>query len=344
MIFVRNTNLLIPKDEPNLIAGVGVSGWFKLSILKTDLYGKPIEKSERVVADFPNLVLVSGLNRLGSQASGTGNYCSFCQVGTGSNAPLETDTTLQSYLAGVAAATLNSSVQGAPPYYGQSVYTYDFAVGAAAGNLTEVGIGWAASGANLLSRALITDGGGTPITITVLSDEILRVTYTLRLYPNEVDSSTVVTISGTNYTFTRRASDVNISTHWCLSGNSTSTAVALARAGISGNTSVDTLYVTNGSIGAITASPSGSQAFRTSVANSAYVTGSFQTDGSATWGINAANFGGSGITAAVVSAGEVPNLGRGFGRYQFGISPGIPKINTQALTLNLRVSWNRRIL
>ncbi len=93
-----------------------------------------------------------------------GDYMSTCMVGSGNAAPAETDTALQAR-----ASTSNINVQSnnsnVSPRYGWRRRTFRFAAGAAAGNLSEVGVGWTTTA--VFSRALILDGSGNPTTITV---------------------------------------------------------------------------------------------------------------------------------------------------------------------------------
>ena len=149
------------------------AGWFKIEATRPD-------GTRRVLADwFPNLILNGGLDRMGANP----DYLSWCQVGSGSTAPVAAQTALVNRIAGTSTQQNNvSGAQASAPYYGWYRRTYRFAQGVAAGNLSEVGVGWATSG-SLFSRALILDGGGSPTTITVLSDEVLDVTYELRRYP-----------------------------------------------------------------------------------------------------------------------------------------------------------------
>lgn len=128
---------------------------------------------------FKNLVLNSGLARL-SVGSAIGRVC----VGSGNSIPVVTQTSLDNF---IASTTLT---QGADTFGGQGstnpIYywarrTYRFREGVAAGNLSEIGIGW--GDVDLFNRALIKDTNGNPTTITVLSDEYLDVVVELRVYP-----------------------------------------------------------------------------------------------------------------------------------------------------------------
>ena len=169
---------------------LGMSGKYKIMVGK-----KPggVESEQRIVTDwFPNLITNGGLDRLGS-ISFT-NSSSYCQVGTGNTTPAFTDTQLASYLAYVVHGAFADS-RNLITLYQQRIITFSFGEGVAAGNLTEIGVGWATSG-SLFSRALILDGDGNPTTITVLSDEYLTVLYSYRIYGILADSTGSVTFTG----------------------------------------------------------------------------------------------------------------------------------------------------
>lgn len=276
----------------------------------------------RLLADwFNNLILTAGLNRLG-----TGSIISACQVGTGNTAPAITDTGLQTYLAGTSTQQASDSgMSGAAPYYGYRRITFRFPAGAATGNLTECGIGWATSGANLFSRALIKDSGGTPITVVVAADEYLDVTYELRLYAPASDVVVgPVTISGTDYTFTIRAANVTSVTYWL--------PPTINPAGINPSVPTSAAIAYNGALGAVTAAPSGTSAIASSVTTQTYSNNSLQRDFVATWDLNTGNLAG-GITSLLFATSV--------GAFQAGVSPAFDKTNTKILTLNFRVSWDR---
>lgn len=273
----------------------------------------------RVLADwFNNLILDQGLNRIG-----TSDYFSACQVGTGNTAPANSDTGLVARVAGTTTLQASSiGANGGAPYYGFALRTFRFPLGAAAGNIAEVGIGWGTTGSTLFSRALVKDLGGTPTTITVAADEFLDVTYELRLYAPATDTVVgPVTISGTDYTFTVRASQVTSASVW-----------APTNTGITNFVSGAIFY--NGAIGAITGLPSGVSGVASTITAQTYSNNSYQRDFAIFCDLNACNLSG-GITALYFQAT--------MGAYQASISPALAKTSTKLLTLNYRVSWARHV-
>lgn len=147
-----------------------------------------------------------------------GSMCAANCVGTGSAAPTTSDVQLAAYLAssgpkesgggtGFAGFDTTGYVAAASPdpayWYGQSSWQYG--TGVAAGNLTEVGVFPGNPGGtavapyyigHLFSRALILDSNGNPTTITVLSDEILTVTWQLRFYLDLTDHTFTFNLNG----------------------------------------------------------------------------------------------------------------------------------------------------
>jgi hypothetical protein len=202
--------------------------------------------------------------------------------------------------------------------------TYRFAAGVAAGNLSEIGIGWAATGDTLFSRALILDGSGSPTNITVDSDEIFDATYELRLYPPVTDVTGTITLDGNDYDYIIRAANVD----------------GYGSAFIGG--SWGNPYTTNnqsaysGAIGAITELPSGTAQVSTSHTGSSTASGEFT--GTVTWGIATGNFAG-GIESVVLIHGisGVVLLWA----FQIDFDPAIPKDNTMELSLTYKYNWAR---
>lgn len=122
-----------------------------------------------------NLILDAGITRL----LGTiGSVLQFISVGAGSTAPTVGQTQLVSKIAHTNRNSSFTHGYDSVDGFGWTKFQVQFAQGAAAGNISELGVGW--DGTNLWSRALVLDSEGNPTTITVLSDEFLTVIYELR--------------------------------------------------------------------------------------------------------------------------------------------------------------------
>lgn len=130
-----------------------------------------------------NMILDAGIRKLlGSDV----NVLQYISVGTGNSPPKETQTTLDYRIAttnrNAATSYRYVPIQDAPEAYGQTQFSAQFARGVAAGNLTEVAIGWTSDGSENWCRSLFKDSEGLPTAITVKSDEFFRVTYILKRY------------------------------------------------------------------------------------------------------------------------------------------------------------------
>lgn len=302
-----------------------VEGWYKFEAVRPD-------GTKRLLADwFPNLITDAGLERM----AGNGDWMRYCQVGSGNTAPNVLDTALANRIAG--SDTQQASINGAQaeePYFCWRRTTIRFAEGVAAGNLSEVGMGWASSG-SLFSRALILDSEGDPTTITVAADEILDVTYEFRFYPRLTDVTGSVTLTGNiggTYDYVMRAASVtssNGSTGWYIGASGESMARAYALPGTA---------VYNGDIGLITGRPSGTNTYASSITASPYSAGSLEREFTAAWGPNDGNLSG-GIRSFTVKMG--------IGTFQFrvglqGTDAAIPKTSDDELSLKFVHSWGRR--
>lgn len=169
---------------------VGLSGHFTFRV-----HGG--RRGAKTLAKTKNLILDNGLNMiLGFGANNPWGVFNGIFVGAGTT-PADIGQTSMVNL--VASQTTNVgwghgwvAASGGEAAYGLSRLSKQFGQGAAAGNLSEVGVGRSAT--DLFSRALIVDGGGNPTTITVLPDEYLTVVYELRRYPPANSSSVVAAL------------------------------------------------------------------------------------------------------------------------------------------------------
>lgn len=312
--------LWLPKEKELIVPcpdlRVGFRGFIKLEAVRPDGRVRPLTDW------FPNLVTDVGLNRIGS-----GNYLTACHVGSNNTTPTVADTSLGGYIAGTttvqATSTGNTTVS---PYYSWKRITYRFATaGAAAGNIAEVGIATAAAqaGSILFSRALVLDELGAPTTVTVLSDEVLDVTYELRLYPPLTDVTGTVVISGSaTHDYVLRASSVTSNTSWGYYLGSTASM---------SHRSGNELAVYNGAIGTITQAPSGSS-LSVGLSNLAYGNNNLYRDAVGSFGLNYGN-----VDGGIKSVRFATTLGA----FQYELTPIVPKDNTKTLTLTQRVLWGR---
>lgn len=210
-------------NSSNSGASIGFSGHFTMTKYKAlkdeqgnflfDEQGNHVLGEAEQVADFPNLILDSGLDKMG-----TGKAIEGCAVGSGGSTPVVTQTALDA----VVGVTTTTQVHGegtsnytTEPYYSSYYRTYRFNAGQATGNLSEIGIGWGIDTTQktitgLWSRALIKDVNGNPTTITLLSDEVLDVKYTIQLIVPQNDVTGICKIGGEDYNFIVRPFNITV--------------------------------------------------------------------------------------------------------------------------------------
>lgn len=295
-----------------------LKGFFKLTAIRPDGRQRPL------TGWFPNLITDVGLNRIG-----TGSYLSACHVGNNNTTPTVNDTILGGFVAGTTTVqTSSAGAQTTEPYYGWKTITYRFAQGTATGNLAEVGIATARTNGGttiLFSRALILDELGAPTTVTVLADEVLDVTYQIRLYPPLVDATqTGMTVTGSG------THDVTARARAVTSGLWGSFLGTLATFDPTGGTYI-TAY--NGAIGTILGSPSGTSG-GAGAYNLAYGNNNLYRDGGVTFGLNTANLSGGHKSYAITTS---------LGLYQLEFSPTINKTATKTLNMIFRLAWARNV-
>lgn len=290
---------------------------------------------ERVLADwFPNLITNGGLDYMATH----NDFLRYCYVGSSSTTPAYTDSNMGNLVAYKDANYYNTdlqlntqSVHSGSPYYRYNIRTFRFGEGVAAGNLSEVGMGWAAnpSGA-IFSRALILDSYGNPTTITVLSDEYLDVTYEFRMYPAETDATGTTIFTGNkgaSYDWTIRPG--NITYLPILIGTSQYFPVAINR--IYGASDTARLPgVSESDIGIITSALVASGLTAT---YSPYTNGNYYIDVTITVGLTQGNFT-TGIHKFCIYI-----CGCG---WQIGVDPPIAKTSVDIVTITLRVAWSRK--
>jgi hypothetical protein len=301
---------------------VKVSGHF---ILET--HGPNGELRKRL--EFDNLITNTGLAEIWS-SPGDGFGVSYlfgsCVVGTGNTPPAVTDNQLAAWLATKTNGQYvpNTNYVAGPPAYWKAVSVFQFPSGAAAGNLTEVGIfPFNKTKTDLLSRALIVDGSGNPTTLVVEADEVLTVTYEYRIYQNLADTTGTFISDGVSYDYVLRVSDID--------------AVPRFWAAIAGEGAAMTAY--DGAIGTVTTLPSGAsgQAAGVTWSNFNIVGDTASGDGNCVFAVDTANFA-NGIRVMYVATC--------MHKFQMSFNDpltgkGIPKIFGEQMSCTFRFKWSR---
>lgn len=289
-----------------------LSGRYKLQVYTEDA-------SLRYQSEwFDNIVTDIGLNRVG-----TGTYLTHCYIGSGTSAPSPTHVTLAQQIGNPTTTIISqsSTASASSPYCGIVDISYKFAVGTASGNISEVGVGWADA---LFSRSLIVDNNGAPVTITILPNEFLIVSYQLRNYAPPVDGSFNSTIVDVSRACTIRASNVSsgaVDTGWGIAGDAVR------------NSGADSIIAYDGDLGLVTQQPNGNWAAATTIIDAGYSNNSHEKTIIATWNGTTANFP-TGISSFFFSA-------HGLGAFQFAVSPPIQKAADDILSMSFKIAWGR---
>lgn len=278
------------------------------------------------IAEFDNLITDGGLNRLGVD----GNPFQYIYLSSDNTEPANSDNALSGFLGG--SISSQGSGRGAasintPPYYVSGYSIIRFAAGIATGNISKIATGWgtATKPTGLWSSALVKDSSGNNTTITKLADEILDITYEVRVYLPSTDFVGTIDVSGVNYNVTARLSFLNAS--WGAADPNPNVGLVKAK-----------FY--SGDISTIKALPSGTSTTVT-VAAMPYVDSSLEKAFVVTAKIGEANYAG-GIKSMLVDNGSA-NF------WQFGFSnaidgTGIPKTSEYSLTMPpLKIKWGRYV-
>lgn len=279
--------------------------------------------------EFDNLILDQGLTFFAGAVGSEDTMLRYCHVGSGSLEPGFSQLSLATRVA-TTDSTYSGTVVGLSEDTEYVYYRkyYQFAVGTAAGNLQEIGVGLATNN-GLLSRALILDSFGVPTSITVLADEILQVRYEIRNYRPLSDVEGEFTLSGNagdTYGYIARPQTFNpglsAKERWYIGQHG----------GYAGsNTAFANAYLGDISANIFTGTPSGET--RTPTINEAlsYVPGSFSRSHRVYFN----------TTAGVGSLRSCTKC-IGNTRWQFQFSKPIVKTNQQTLQLNFMHTWGRK--
>lgn len=263
---------------------------------------------------FLNLVLDTGLERMT-----TDSYADRCCVGTGNSEPIPSQVALDAFKASTTTVQANSNgIVTTDTVYGWARRTWRFDKGVAAGNISEVGLGW--GNANLWNRALIKDAAGNPTTITVLSDEYLDVISEIRCYP--VDNVT-------NAFQLKDKVGAVISTHQCLVRPYLAGAAWPSGKIIAGNVGV---LIFSSAIQSITAWPTGSS--QSGGVPSNVIPSPKKIRAGMDLGLAVAN-----MTHKTIYLSLQNSIFTG--GYQFEMTPAISKNSTQVMSYTFEFTWDR---
>lgn len=282
-----------------------VSGSFKIDVISSD---NKVKQS----LEFANLVTNAGLDWLYA-----GTYPGSITLGSGNTTPSEYDVSLASAITQKVVESINRDVSpmqfdaATSTYYRITTMAVRFDVGEATGILSEIGT--VANYSNILfSRALIKDSSGVPTTITILADEVLDVTYSLRVNYPSPDVPVVTTLPDGRVL---SAVPINIMNYNISNGD------------WSGNYAGNVLITAQNVELNETVTNWGSAYYLP------YVTGSFQRILHISYGLD----------GLVLPSGSIDRmiLRVGGGETQVEISPPILKTSNDVISFDVTVSWGR---
>lgn len=280
---------------------------------------------------FDNLITDNGLNLLGT------GYSVNVYVGSDSAEPAYSDTSITGVLASAANGNYGGSgVQvSAEPYYGWTIRSFTFAIGAVQGTIRQVAIG--SSATNLLSKAKLKTAAGVETTLTLGGIDRLTLTYEFRQCIDTSDVSGSLDINGTTYSYTGRPAEIGLAQYWA--------PYLGARVG---TRRLDTyaygsLRTGSTSLGTVFTGPNGTSVASTSGETNAYVTNSYTQTMWETWstvrgditGINA-----FAMAVLAIGGGNDGAYGMG-GCWQFILDASFDKTQYQNFTLEWAYTWGR---
>lgn len=325
---------------PVLNASMGVGGKFRFIRRREDL---------SIIEETPlsnNMVLNAGLDWLFDDSRFTSTWTnSGVQVGSGNTPPDPDDAGLETYVAGTTTTVSTSSSMDIPNRVQKITTVFRFTTGAAAGNLSEVGIGIGANnntsptsaaknGQPLFSRALIVDEFGNPTTITVLSNEILDVVWEYYKYApiaditgsfdQDIDGSTV------SFDYVARPATTTTGSSWGIT-SSGQVIPSRGAGGSMGNSGSGASTTGIGSAYTTLISAGSTQIFCSSfVPISPYVTGNYYLDARMFFDLSTANFNILGLKFNFTICG-----------WMMEIDPTVNKIDTKEYYIDVRLSIAR---
>ena len=337
------THIWVPKAkilEASIDNKVGLSGEYTIRKYKAGT-----NELIQQVGPFKNVITNIGLDRAGVNPPATTMF-----IGTGTTPPSAVDTQLAAFKFGVtrpapSGAWGDAVIQGGPPdYWVQASFTARFNPGEATGIVTEVGAGWSEGGVNaanhrVFSRSLVLDTLGRPVTITVLADEYLDVTYGLRYYPyTGPDYVRNLNISGINHTLNMRPYGLGTNvTNYVNGGQRVKTN--------------DPMQVFTGTAGSpptldtVTSAGLANKGLGASLAatEQTYVPGSLTRAATHTAGLTVANLA-YGIRGVHFTYRDGSFWSNSFfiAAHQATIDPPIMKDNTKILSFGSSISWGRK--
>lgn len=281
-------------------------------------------KIKRQLEPFNNLITDFALNLCGTVGFST----TFGYVGTGTNPAAASDTNMGVFKVGSSDTAFSTITATAPSWYYSWVVTVRYGAGVITGNITEVGIGRdPAPLNNLWSRALIVDGSGNPVTLTILPNEILDVIYTLRYYPPGVSDFTgSFALNGVTYNYNARLA------------NAASTSIGPGN--VARGPAIEAVFGGASSVlGPVTGEPTGVLAAGGTTSTLAYTNGSYTANALTSFSLSQGNIADGGIQCFKTSMAIGSSMFNS--RHQFQLDQKIPKTNMNTMSFTMSQTFGR---
>lgn len=319
-------------------ANIGVSAEFGIYTRKTRIRSRT---GQRYAVGRPrlrhyqkNLITNEGMNFIANTPGMAGQFGQrwgySCRVGTGSAEPAFTDTALTAQKAVVSRSSSAFTFSwGTGADSGKVIFAteHTFSAGAAAGNITEVGISYLPSD-NLQTHSLLKDSGGSPVVVVVGADEQLIVRYYTKFSASTSDVifSTTTSPTPTLYSLTLRPCNLGVE----LIPNET---IGLSVVGGNGQARVTAFTGDSSGVGQVTETPTGTYSGNVyAIPNfDSYVNNSFEIIGNIALASNQLNF---------QKIGALKIDGAPFS-WQLGISPRLTKESPETIKLSIKSIWSR---
>ena len=197
-------DIYVPTREKRLLSWdgpgpeMGVEGWYRFVLKNRD------GSVARDTGWFKNLITNVGMTRIVRYDEIGMSWGQYLAIGNGTGTPAFTDTALSGTQLGARKTTEGGSIDGFTATYYWHRRTHRWPTGEGTGTISEVAFFSAATGGEMFSHALLVDSGGSPTSIVKGADQSLDVYYELRNYPNLVDASGTIDVSGVSYDYVLR--------------------------------------------------------------------------------------------------------------------------------------------
>lgn len=331
--------MVTPNDlrgpDPLVEVGVGLEGYFEVELV--DAHTGVVKRH----LEFHNVITDAGMNAIGD---GTGNIADlqlYLAVGTGTSTPAQSDTSLDTEVARTSRSSASSS-SGPNFDFTTHINEYEFGKSEANGNLTELGCFDSSSAGVMYTRQRFKDAQGNNTTVTKTSDDILRVRYAHRLYPDKTVKTKNIDVdvrgSLVSTTFSYQPQEIDDGGVWLAGGTNGLGQHFGTWSGQSPDWWEDNTppgdFISHGPLDPSVGERAGTVTFNT------YGTGNFYRDVVLSAGASEANFaaGVGSVAWTPLDSTQTTNEDQGF---LLLFDPRIDKTSQDQVELTVRLSWSR---